>query len=135
MMLEIFFNCVVAFHIVDDRVAIKEKHYKPFLNLRELLRPDFRIEDGYRRGILDPIFGVANIPKCKPIDTDVFEFSDFGKMISKSSVCVVFDSGTKILTHFGYHFAEAFPVCVGASKELIRFSSPLDRFLSNLYAI
>jgi hypothetical protein len=56
-------------------------------------------------------------------------------MISKSSVCVVFNSETSILTLFGYHFAETFPVCVGAPKELIRFNSPLDRFLGNLYAI
>jgi hypothetical protein len=54
-------------------------------------------------GILDTIFGAINIFEGQTTDTDVFEFTDFGKIDSEGSVGIFFSQETCVFTPFRSH--------------------------------
>ena len=52
------------------------------------------MKNGDYGGILDTIFGATNIFEGQTTDTDVFEFTDFGKIGSEGSVAIFFSQET-----------------------------------------
>ena len=58
------------------------------------------MKDGDDGGILDKIFGVINIFEGQTTDTDVFEFTDFGKIDSEGSVDMFFRQETSAIYAF-----------------------------------
>ena len=61
-------------------------------------------KDGDPGGILDTIFGAGKIFEGQTTDTDVFEFTDIGKIDTEGSVGIFFGQITRISSPFRFRF-------------------------------
>jgi hypothetical protein len=61
------------------------------------------MKDGDPGRILDTIFGAINVFEDQTADTDVFDFTDFGKIDSEGSVGIFFNQETCVFTPFRSH--------------------------------
>ena len=81
------------------------------------------MKDGDYGEILDTIFGAINIFEGQTTDTDVFDFTDFGKIDSEGGVDIFFSQETCVFTTFKSHctFAHFFKGCsIWAKRHRIR---------------
>jgi hypothetical protein len=70
------------------------------------------MKDGDDGGILDKIFGVIKIFEGQTTNTDVFEFTDFGKIFSEGSVDIFFSQETCVFTPFRSHVSASVVCCL-----------------------